>query len=1506
MELRIALTVLPVGPRGTAVLDNNASLWFALQISAGFSEAAATTELDRLWPWILHVVKNDEVALRARLISDAHVGAPLDLSADAPVVDDFTTGFRDSIKTAYATQDVRNEIDLRLLLPNDNPSEEHERRSFPARLQYLATLPGELSRRLLATVYVKIPTTELFMKDANGDWQPKGMKLWIAPRAVNGSAEVALAGDPTPAGDDRHSIQANDNGTTINAIGPGFKLAEFIHPAPGVFDLTDYHVDVFAGDRRHVELESLLLNVLDPFGELHDVRNSEARGQIELNNAANATHRAISDDAFDVLVDAWRVRAFADALRAQFPSALDELLAFVLPKDEAKPALTVPPRWGSELDADLAETNVLKLADKLATRIGVSHAADRPTLHRVAERAGFAEIARLVGQAFSETLSASVVSKPVRDAWNFNAAPDVPLSELTARRTTVAHAAVTHIRERNEIAAVMQSLATPGVILRDVVRDALIAYWTKRGDDVFRDVLAALVFATGDEHLAIDGNLPKGFAGAYLDRVWPATATVGPELPGRGLTLQLGAEQHRFVHEEDAQSDARYREVAGVLLLARRGNAADVDTRPWRIVTSGAAVVGELTDRLFVPDQVDAKEFLAELLPIPLRPVFQQKVARADVEYHGQPMLAKSALDHAYAADDYVAETIESLDAAYSFHPFGSFEASLRDEAIAGRAPALRYGDVYEFRAGVIDQAGGLPAVLARDAEPWRLDLAKVMAPAPAALKMQYPRAVPPGEVNVLPTRKWAAIPDDVALRAREYWAVDHRNAESVPAVLLTPAHPREEFTLMPPAIDEHTLMRWAIPAVGDANAAATLADLKTAFAAVLEARADEKSVTLHDPAVSKLGIRVTAAGRANTLAEIFKGTIEPPATTIPFQRAAITVRIVKAAFGTDPQVQATAAGVDIMLPEGSFAVLEVFPLVAKSDYDARFIAFEDMTDAGEPFAGHAAFHPSIVLLEAATEKLPSDASLFANFKLADQNGDIAIRFDGAAVEHLVFVDRFAIERDRWVWRNLPVVPDGSLTASGLSLDERRRLAASGPPADAFREAARDTSPKVAEWERIASIDRGFADRGEIAGRWPRVSPVAPSAGGPGVGVLLATDNRDAFSAADYLRFKLRVRSRYAGVLPKESREQKSSDRRRILTGFRGSKIKPPKILGIVPLTASLDSDPLKTPPGVTPFLVLLDETFFREYGVGERIDLHLTLENLDFGEPETTKLPYRTGPLPDHWLADGKSFRQLARTHAEDDHDPIPLDLFGPFGYSLDLTPSEALANASAFVAYPPPDVGAHWAMFVRLRRLLDLPSSQQVSDWSDVHALYTLPDTRLLASAAGSQPRVEIDSLNATATTRDLRLILDPLAKPNGSPAKNSAAASQYRYFLLISRVIAGAGQGFDAELPVGLCRLVQFNPAAGYQTPGTFPVEVRPDQSVKVETLTAPVAVDFSTGELRGRILEVLLNGRYDGVSRIDRTNSWADFWTSLLDSKPTDEVDAAGMIRRVSQAFAVNGR
>ncbi|HEX7832491.1 MAG TPA: hypothetical protein VF787_22725 [Thermoanaerobaculia bacterium] len=1515
-QLRIALTVLPVGPRGQKQIEASDKLWFALQISAGFdTEVTATKEeVAKLWPWKLHVPDTGKVKL------NAWVGAA-QTPVEAVIEDDaFAKDLRDAIAKTYEPDEARKGLDLRLL--TTGADETYERANFPARVQYLATLPGELSSRLMSTLYVQIDRAALFNKNGNV-WEPKAKQFFLVPHEIQHDAKVTLDTQPadTGLGDGTHQVTNGD----VMAIGPGFVLEGLADPKKGVFDLESYAVEVGNGDRRFIELESIILDAHDPFAQIDGLQQRGGRENLRLVDSVTTNTRVVPEETFAALLEAWRVRAFASELRATFPNILTRLHSLLVPGDAT--VLQIPDRWAAGFTNAVNPANaLLDVARVLASRLGIPDADNRTILRRVSDASGYAAIGALAAQAFDEALSASAATPALKEAWIFKPRdPEtLPLDRngIAERRIALAQTAARLMREDALVAPTFDALKSVVVQkdnapakLRESLHGAIEKTFQERRKEI--GVLVALGLASPSE-TKLDGanDFDKTQAQAHLASVWPETPAATTELPGRGLSLVVGGDGNRVAHEAAKDEHGRdlYREIGGVLLFARRASIeSELKDRDWRILTGGTAFLGQLGNRVFAPGQtpeIENKEWLQRLLAIPIRPVFQQKIARADLEYHGQPMLAQSPLDQAYQADEYEAENAGGLPEAFSYQSLGNFEGTVGDLAVVSRAPALRYGDHYEFLGRLIDQAGGL-ATDTQDAKPWKLHVPPKTA---TGAPMSYLRKVPVGDLNVLPGEteraNWPALANDVSLRAREWWGLTHSDVESLPALLVSENVSKPElksyaFRVLAPATDEHTLVRWAAPAVGDAERDKKIERLTEALTQVFDQRLLGAARVLHDPAVTRIGVRIRGAGAANIIEPVFSETIALEESAEIFQQKPLTIRVTASASAAKPTATKAGLEINVTIPNGTFAVLEVFPLVAVGDF-ARFNAMPHLVDASEPFSGHVAFHPSVVLLEGATAALPTEGELYEQFKLSKQtNGDIAIRFE-KPVDNLVFVDRFAIERERWVWRNLPIVPE-QLPGNDA---EKRRILASGPPLAAFG-ATVDTDSDVENWERIAGLDRGFVDRGEVGGRWPRADAVDSSAGGPAANVLLAVDNRDGVSSADYLRYGLRVRSRYAGVLTKKEATAVSvskSIRRRIATGFRGTKVKPPKILAVVPLTASLEADPLKRPAGVSPFAVLLDETFFREYGIGERLEVMLTLVNLDIGEPEDSAVPYRTGPLPDHYLkregnGDARYFRGARVKPGEES---IFLDAFGPFGYSLDITPSEALANASAFVIYAPSDVGAHWSMFAHFRRVLDLPSAKAThcSDWSDAHALYTLPDEhRLFTSSEGSRPKLEI--AGTTATLRDFTLVLDPTAVPpskDGKPLKNSEAWSQYRYFVLISRVLAGAGQGFDAELPVAIARIPRS--ANGFIKPGSFDVEHASGASLTIEAPILATAGDKLGGELRGRVLEILINGQYSDASRLDSTQTWKDFWESMLDAKEAGETDAAGMVRRVSKSFVVS--
>ncbi|WP_229519302.1 hypothetical protein [Massilia rhizosphaerae] len=187
---------------------------------------------------------------------------------------------------------------------------------------------------------------------------------------------------------------------------------------------------------------------------------------------------------------------------------------------------------------------------------------------------------------------------------------------------------------------------------------------------------------------------------------------------------------------------------------------------------------------------------------------------------------------------------------------------------------------------------------------------------------------------------------------------------------------------------------------------------------------------------------------------------------------------------------------------------------------------------------------------------------------------------------------------------------------------------------------------------------------------------------------------------------------------------------------FRGApaRIKPPRVFAVIPLLSRMPNSPRgQTAGDVTPFLVVLDEIWFREYGIGERLAARLATVKPEIGDSlKPTALRY--GPLQDHNLDAGIA---LALPAAD-----ALLDCFGPFGFTLDRGDDQALANATGFIVYPPPGTPAHYNLFVEFECWLDLPSGARDqagarqcphSEATEALPVYTLPDSAELWPDAG-----------------------------------------------------------------------------------------------------------------------------------------------------------------------------
>lgn len=1606
-ELRIVLTVLPVGPRGEATISPGASRWFAVQISAGFAEPPvdSASALQALWPWELW---GDAVTFRAWLVDDAGL-TEVPVQSVSGVQD---VGFARQLRAAIAAEyALAGDLNLRWFYPGDpaapegDAAEVYQINALTPRLQYLATLPGEMARHLCATIYVKLNVDDLFDPPASAGELPipKRKRLWIAPAQVTVAGVVAtLEGAPlssTRPGAPAALLELGYVGAAppVAAFGPGFELARLVTvESDALFPLDTYWLSVEGGDRRYQDVESLLLDVVDRFAQLDHLDTEllqDALRVVALDAAPQATPAEVLDAARQV----WRVATFAAVLRDTTLADAVRRVALrlaVAPISEAlaeRIASCIPSRWMFG-----TTTSVLELARRIAAALGLDSADDRACLRVVSQQVGWSAVTWWITQAFDAALAQTEAANAteqtrldeLRQTWDFRMPvpePESGAEPTTAqrrqfsaeRRIALVQAVVTEVRRDQDAQPLLDQLPTlvartalPQTFsavgdLRQHAVQLLAKAWTTTDDWLADRIQSALrgigVLRHGDqpdhdESMALASlDAAERLAAVHVDRVWPLELPPTPELPGRGFALVVGDPAQRLVHEDtplgatEVAHNGIFGEVSGVALLVRRGTTeADVEAQPWRIVTAGVPVAKNLDDQLF-PAGVTDSDWLHSLAVVPLRPAFERKLLRADIEYHGHPMMAQAPLDLAYAAAGGQSDSASGYQAAYRFQSLGAFRNSddetLKRAARVSAAPPLRYGDFYQFGAALLDQAGGLPAALAQADAPWQLNLAALdhtsVVPAPRP-PMRYLRKVPVGPINVLPQavaspaqRQWPALPADVCLRAREWWTARHAGTDDVP-VLLFSRNGRLRSTLSTytvevqlPSVDEHTLLRWATPPRGASDA--DLVPLKAVLTSMLSERAANGRVApIADPAVTRCGVRVQFVDRSGTLGAPIDTLLALRPGAGPFEVQSVQIHFEAADIDASPSAVALAASVDVVVPEGCFVSVRIWPLVSEPDF-SRFAAAEVFDGQLDPEAtwwdGYRAFGAATLLAESATDALPANATLYNALRVGAQDGRVAVEFANGDVPDLQFVDSFALARQRWVWRNRPVVRIDDLAHAPPA--ERARLAASGLPEPAFAVGQRDSDASVAAWERLATLDRGFISRGDFVASWPRLVPTDTHVGGCCSGVQLLLDDREGITAGDYLHYGLTVRSRYAGVL--SGRDSAGHDGvipdgrwRRIAVPFRGRGLKPPKILAVVPLTRQIASlhEPLpirhrrRTPP----VLVLLDEIWFREYGIGERLEARLARENPDIIGATDPRRPYRVGKLPDHYApvhsakpyADRRYFKGRVVADEQDAAQPERLEVFGPFGYTLDTTGDEALANVSAFLVYPPTDehdentVGPHWAMFLRFLRVLDKPSAGIASEFSDVYPVYTLPDTGTLAQALGSDPAAARASLNSThVTLENLTWLLDPIAQPSkGGSAMNSDAASQYRYFLMVSQLARDAAANIDVELPIGIWRLNVLGDPNGFVSAGSLPVEFGPGEQVPVTALTDN-RPPSSTARYRGRLLEVLVNGSYPGASRLDASLSNRAFWNQLLSAQAhdDDDVDAAGMIRRVSDWFGV---
>jgi hypothetical protein len=1471
-DLTVVLSLTPVGPREDLASRDR---WpFCLRLSAGYS-AEPTTDTERrewakaLLPWRLFATSG----LRAYLSIKGQIFDKVTVDVEPPIaLSDFTTALKDDVEKTLLTASQLNRYRYSFVMQATSTTVSEDGPILSGLLHGLADLPPALSQGVRAAWFFELDRTWL---TKNTD--PK-VQLLAAPRALVDSRVAATL-----------PILENSSLTEV--------IAERVY-----------------GVQYSTTIDSTTIN-------------------------ATASGEVISISGLQ-------------------KAATGPLKTYWLPVSDGRhqPLSEIGTELGRALDP--------------VARVSATQLAALTSILTITPQEGV-----------DTTAVATLIGQHARAHWVF-LVPKTPKEQEDQRRLRV--------REFLDAALAKRDPAVdPLTVVRAKLRDDLAAFWTFKWTKTTpsKTWLDSVLDAAKDAPemagvSAIDGNGTADFAQALLDILLPLNPAdePRPSLPNESLHFRVGAPEVALLHEDEAQASnsGDLAQIAALGALVRRSSSKDFTGRSWRLVTAGIGVLdpdGKLKTRPFGQPTLNGNQetltHTPDAIARGLTTAFEDGVLKSELLYRGEHPGTSPVLRFVHR------DTLENQDRDDQNQPLTltrlsslTFEApGLLGDAITyvehTLAPAFRYGDWLEVAVPAFDRTGGMPALLDASTHgvsgndsfnpvfKWSALSASLQPP--GAVPVEFLRRVPVGELNLLAKNEgddWPTPPSGVTLRCREWIAARLKAADNAPVLVLgdpsiftdgtdrkRDAPAMHAFRVDLPRVDEFTLSRWAMPPVGsDAASAAPLKDelarIFTERDALLEkeapddTEADKKAARMaattllpHEPAVAAVGIRVTIVDSTGN--EITKTFTQPVVRTTPFAAKALTFTV---------SLSGTAAGpIDWSVPAGSFASIELRPLVAFADY-ARFehAAMKELVDAevwddtnGQTQKKYRAFAASRVLVESADALLPDAQDLYNALSLElDTVGAVRVLLDDAGVsvgrrpafrEAMTFVDKFSVPRERWRWRNLPLLdPDATPPDpkdSPAAIDDWRRLATSGLPQALWDAAKRDTDEHVHRFDVIASTDRGFVKRAVLSGVLPRGGSEPLSR------ALLGTDDRDAIASADYLRFGLIVRSRYAGMFRSSSGSEQTARKaqpsssfelsprwRRSVAPFRGGRdLKPLRILAVLPLTRMPKKNPF---PGLvsnsaTGFLVVLDESWFREYGEGESLEAYLTLEPREIGDNDANgnpnPNPFRAAPLPDHHVlpANPQGAKPYYRNSLATEDDEFngnqlvgprhPLCVYGPFGYTLDRADSQSLANATAFVVYPPPDVGPHWWMGVRVRRVLrsfdaEVKPVARRSEPSNIQNLYTLPGNLTSPVKLTSLLTLRKDR---SIELQDLTLHLEP------TPNTDAAVMKQYAYALVFGRRVADGGRGVDVLLPRFACWL----------DPGNADTW-RPVTDVK----------QLPTGEaLTGRVVEILLNGRPSQSPLLEpSTNSLQTLLMKLLPVEQDGRApvqDSLGAARRISDEFTV---
>lgn len=917
------------------------------------------------------------------------------------------------------------------------------------------------------------------------------------------------------------------------------------------------------------------------------------------------------------------------------------------------------------------------------------------------------------------------------------------------------------------------------------------------------DLRARLEMHAGPAHVWLDA--PWGHA---IDKVvpglWqmlsPAPSRPLPVLKPHGITVQLD----EVTLEGEAGDADLWKALSGIALFVKREGGGT-----WKLV-NGATV------RTRDADDKPIKEWRALYKAPAIVPTglpFHNGVRSPFVTYEHRSLVAHSALEAGGAARAMAPPAMHA-------HIVYTRPVIKNDAAPpAMLLPQLRYGEKYSMAVACFDLGGGAPAALC-DGVPWRVraDYSLDAEPTHKVESIEYLRATPVGQVRFTRTDQssWPDVPANVYPLARELPKPKPEKGEtheSDPMLVvtrwdrgLTAADPILKMRVKAPAVDVDVIER----TVGVALAKPARAYLQD-HQNTSQRPGDNPAHAFDDPAVTKLWIKVERLKEVATDAWEMLGqqTIELPKAE-NYVSDGISIACWFADTTTIAKDKITLAVPTAQLPEDK-ALSAVFR-IELSAWISKDDAKRFKTGVlGKPKADGSCVLPGHVLLvERASKLMPTDTELASWFKLRDPDKarrelDLYVEAPAANAGVLANIKTAEVLRHVWRWAGRP----------------RMRWPESWPTTTTKVDR---TQPRYREWEETAFID--LDPKNDSVPAETLCIPVGRFVYGTDAEApTLLHESWAADQAAHYVRYVLRVQSRYVGMWRGDKSPDTVMGREAVQDGDQTLRIpawlaaylpprpatpRVPVIRGILPLT---NTDQAKA-PGI---MVVLDEPMFRDHGISEGLVAQI---DVAYDYPPT---PEKPEPVP--VLEYGHDPIITPDVPVGLPTKPVELDLFGPYGITLDTDDNPTpLFGASCYLLKPPftnperihPSEPWDFAR-VRFRRVLhdhcQAPPAGREEEWTRSYWVQFVAPSNTLAPSQAILDNKIVKGLPYAAAGFSLYAVVTGQIR-----AYHGGAGDE----LYLDAFPVENGQGTlqndrpDLELSIRVCEIQRTTPVAGETPP------------------------------------------------------------------------------------------